>query len=449
MKFYQALQIMMTTIISSHLAHGKSTLEEAVGSGCRNHVAFIGRFMTEAGSTCGGCSMCEGSTVNSLFIPEAKDTCIECSQSNDTCNVFEVVASFEHAWTMKYTTLTSAMANTSTDPKKIVISASNDLASWEVMHSSEPKFSDRQQKIEVVFQNDKKYKHYSMKYVRSDDKLYVGKYGLVEAYTKSCVSDLHAGITGEFVSPYTPLAHEFTSATELKNAVKLWVSNQAQALKDFGHIKGWRTEKIDYMAYLFNNYDTFNDDVSSWDTSNVTEMSYMFNGAKEFDADLSKWDVSKVTNFSFFLTNAEVFNQDLSRWNTSSCNNMGFMLRYTYKFNQDLSGWNTANVTSFLAMFGGASKFNADISDWATSKVITMDGMFTGAEEFNQDLSSWDISKCTAMDKMFQNAIGFDQKLCWDVSHLDQELVPRMFCYSGGSIDSDCNSGGSIDPECD
>jgi len=441
MKFYQALQIMMTTIISSHLAHGKSTIEEQVGSGCRNHVALIGRFMTEAGSTCGGCSMCEGSTVNSLFIPQAKDTCIQCSHSEDTCNVFEVVASFEHTWTMKYTTLTSAMANTSTDPKKIVISASNDLVSWEVMHSSELKFSDRQQKIEVVFQNDKKYKHYSMKYVRSDDKLYVGKYGLVEAYTKSCVSDLHAGITGEFVSPYTPLAHEFTSVPELNNAVNLWEADQAQALKDFGHIKGWRTEKITDMAYLFNNYKTFNDDVSSWDTSNVTTMSYMFNNAKEFDADLSKWDVSKVTNFSFMFVYTIVFNQDLSRWNTSSCTDMGYMLRQTYKFNQDLSSWNTANVTSFLAMFSSARKFNADISDWATTQVTTMEGMFTDAEKFNQDLSSWNISKCTgrAMQEMFKDAKEFNQKLCWDVSHLDQDLVPGMFERTNvGSINTDC-----------
>ena len=108
MKLNQALEIMMTTIISSYFAHGKSPLDEVVGSGCRNHVDFIGRFRTDAGSTCGSCSMCEGSTINSLFIPQANETCIQCSKNEDACSIFEVVASFEHAWIMKYTTLTSS-----------------------------------------------------------------------------------------------------------------------------------------------------------------------------------------------------------------------------------------------------------------------------------------------------------------------------------------------------
>ena len=96
---------MAPTTLSSLSA---DVIKEAVGDGCRNHIDFKGRFRTKAGSICGSCSFCEGSTVNSLFIPQAKDTCVQCTKAEDTCSIFEVITSFENAWTMKYATLTSS-----------------------------------------------------------------------------------------------------------------------------------------------------------------------------------------------------------------------------------------------------------------------------------------------------------------------------------------------------
>ena len=102
----------MTTISASSFACGESALESAVGNGCRNHIDFRGSFRTDAGSACGSCSSCEGSAVNSLFIPQAEDTCIQCSKEEENCRAFEVIASFEDAWTMKHTTsLTSIFIN--------------------------------------------------------------------------------------------------------------------------------------------------------------------------------------------------------------------------------------------------------------------------------------------------------------------------------------------------
>jgi len=134
------------------------SLSEAIGDtffdGCRNHIEFKGRFRTEDGSPCGSCALCEGSTVNALFVPQAKDTCIQCTKAEDTCSVFEVIASFENAWTMKHATLTpSALAPTS-DPKKVTTLGSNDLVTWEVLHSQELKFSDREQKAELIINNE-------------------------------------------------------------------------------------------------------------------------------------------------------------------------------------------------------------------------------------------------------------------------------------------------------
>ena len=341
------------------------------------------------------------------------------------------------------------------DPKKITISASNDSVSWEVLHSPELKFVDRQQEIELIFQNEKKYKYYSIQFEKSDDMMYLGKYGLVQAYTKSCTSDLFAGITGELVLPYStlsptemptneptsqptdPLGHEFTNVDKLRKAAELWVSNQEEALKEFGHMKGWRTGKMTSMHQLFKDFETFNENVSSWDTSNVTDMNGIFNLAKKFNRDLSSWNTAKVRDFMSMFDDAKMFNQDLSTWNTSSCTSIGYMFHYASIFNGDVSSWDTSNVKSMYAMFNNAYEFNADVSGWVTTKVVRMEKLFTNALKFNQDLSSWHISKRTgsrAMSSMFRGCTGFNQTLCWYLSHLGTDGDAHVFGGSEGSI---------------
>lgn len=313
--YYSAATLVLFTASMASTTLGSISakdIKNAVGDGCRNHVDFKGRFRTEAGTTCGSCSFCEGSTVNSLFIPQAKDTCIQCTKGEDTCSMFEVITSFENAWTMKYTTLApSALAPTS-DPKKVTMLGSNDLVTWEDLHSTELTFLDREQKAEFIINNENKYKHYSVQFERSGDVMNIGKYGLVEAYTKGCTSEIHESITGDLVPIYTDvLGHEFKDKEELQVGIIAWISAESDALYEYGDIKAWRTGKVTNMMNLFNNKKTFNGDVSQWDTSAVTTMNQMFASCPKFNINLNGWNVSAVTDMGGMFAYASEFNHVL------------------------------------------------------------------------------------------------------------------------------------------
>ena len=47
---------------------------------------------------------------------------------------------------------------------------------------------------------------------------------------------------------------------------------------------------------LFEENQTFNEDISGWNVSNVTDMRIMFYNARAFNQPLNDWDTSKVTN---------------------------------------------------------------------------------------------------------------------------------------------------------
>ena len=47
---------------------------------------------------------------------------------------------------------------------------------------------------------------------------------------------------------YTPRTNE-----ELREAVKLWITDQSEALKKYGHITYWQTQYVTDMRYLFKN----------------------------------------------------------------------------------------------------------------------------------------------------------------------------------------------------
>jgi len=78
------------------------------------------------------------------------------------------------------------------------------------------------------------------------------------------------------------------------------------------------TTFITDMSWIFREYSTFNQDISSWDVSNVTNMEGMFSGASGFNQDISAWDVSKVINMDKMFSEATSFNQDISSWNVSN-----------------------------------------------------------------------------------------------------------------------------------
>ena len=207
------------------------------------------------------------------------------------------------------------------------------------------------------------------------------------------------------ISVFTPL-----SKTELQTAVDLWVSNEAQAIIDYGQINTWNVVNITDMQDLFKNKTTFNDDISNWNVSNVTTMRTMFDSARAFNQPIGNWDVSSVTDmFGIFSTGSSIrnnFNQDLNNWDVSSVTNMGYMF-YACDFNLPINNWDVSNVTNMPGLFASAAgnlaiPFNQDISSWDVSSVTNMSLMFYNSRNFNQDLSSWVVTQVT-------NCAGFIQ----------------------------------------
>ena len=75
---------------------------------------------------------------------------------------------------------------------------------------------------------------------------------------------------------FPPLSNE-----SIREAVRLWRHDQAQATEKYNHINKWNTSQV-------------TDNISEWDVSNVTNMSYMFYCALSLNLDVRKWDVLYV-----------------------------------------------------------------------------------------------------------------------------------------------------------
>ena len=53
----------------------------------------------------------------------------------------------------------------------------------------------------------------------------------------------------------------------IREAVRLWRHDQAQATEKYNHINKWNTSQVTDMRELFMNYQEFNDNISEWDVS--------------------------------------------------------------------------------------------------------------------------------------------------------------------------------------
>ena len=182
-------------------------------------------------------------------------------------------------------------------------------------------------------------------------------------------------------------------------------------------LKYWNTANVTNMQEMFGGNNTFNEDISQWDTSNVTSMKYMFSGASSFNQDIGNWNTSNVTDMSHMFGTAAAFNQNIDAWDTSNVTNMQYMFNGATVFNQPLNSWDTSNVTMMDHMFRMAIVFNQDLNDWDLSKVTSIRSMFIGAYEFNGLISNWDTSNITDMTGVFYENFAFNQNIAnWDVS---------------------------------
>ncbi|NVK73079.1 MAG: DUF285 domain-containing protein [Oceanospirillaceae bacterium] len=167
----------------------------------------------------------------------------------------------------------------------------------------------------------------------------------------------------------------------IREAVKLWLKNESEAINKYGHIKDWDTSEVTDMSSLFENAESFNQPIGNWDTSNVISMKKMFWQAKSFNQPIGNWNVSKVTDMNMMFTGASSFNQPLGNWDVSK-------------------------VTNMIMMFFDAESFNQPIGSWnINSRVTKIDFMFINAESFNQPIDNWDVSTKSYEDQLLQ-AIG-------------------------------------------
>ena len=66
------------------------------------------------------------------------------------------------------------------------------------------------------------------------------------------------------MSVFPPLSNE-----SIREAVRLWRHDQAQATEKYNHINKWNTsQQVTDMRQLFENHADFNGNISKWDVSN-------------------------------------------------------------------------------------------------------------------------------------------------------------------------------------
>jgi len=151
----------------------------------------------------------------------------------------------------------------------------------------------------------------------------------------------------------------------IKGAIKLWITDNIDAINKFGSISNWDVSNVTNMQGMFYQASDFNEDISDWNVSNVTNMSLMFNGASNFNQPISKWDVSNVTNMQGMFYNAVQFKQDISTWNVTNTNTK-YMFKgatnmydlYNYYNEEDISDFFSGKSCTYTPIIGDYVKVN-------------------------------------------------------------------------------------------
>jgi len=210
--FLLALQILLSAFSYGPFVSAATSIEDAVGSGCENRIAFSGSFSTDSGEECNSCALCDGYNLNEIFKPKGQGICVQCASVDKTCKHLSVIATFESAWNMQFLPLSATNMPLDYDPKSVSIEGSDDSVTWiEIFKSDDKKtlFKERNDTVELVFEdNAVTYKSYKITFALNDDasKMYVGHLGVVPACTKTCVADIYSAITGNHVKVFDTVA---------------------------------------------------------------------------------------------------------------------------------------------------------------------------------------------------------------------------------------------------
>jgi len=89
-------------IFMDHAPQAAKSIEDAVGSGCENHIELSSTFSTDSDEECNSCKLCDGYNMNEIFMPKGQGICVECVSVDSSCKLFNVITSFSSPWSMKF-----------------------------------------------------------------------------------------------------------------------------------------------------------------------------------------------------------------------------------------------------------------------------------------------------------------------------------------------------------
>jgi surface protein len=316
------------------------------------------------------------------------------------------------------------------------------------------------------------------------------KFGAMPRWDTSKVTNMDlafASSTSERKSRKSESSHP-VKFTEFNADLSKWDVSSVTSMRDMFSdcrdfegvgLETWNTERVETMAGIFRNCETFATDVSGW-KGKVTEtpMKDAVKGAVAFqrafvcerdptegvmlntcapnesidsslgedEEDEEKKDKLPLTDETFHNAIEECLQSNpiggmckgseygiMPDWDVSRVTDMSKAFYDMWDFNGDLSKWDVKNLKNAQEMFYGADTFNADISEWNTQNLQNCQDMFHDAKSFNRSIDHWKTHTVTNMNGMFMGAKKFNSDISnWDVQNVQsmRDMFAETFNFN-------------------
>ena len=316
------------------------------------------------------------------------------------------------------------------------------------------------------------------------------KFGAMPRWDTSKVTNMDlafASSTSERKSRKSESSHP-VKFTEFNADLSKWDVSSVTSMRDMFSdcrdfegvgLETWNTERVETMAGIFRNCETFATDVSGWKgKATETPMKDAVKGAVAFqrafvcerdptegvmlntcapnesidsslgedEEDEEKKDKLPLTDETFHNAIEECLQSNpiggmckgseygiMPDWDVSRVTDMSKAFYDMWDFNGDWSKWDVKNLKNAQEMFYGADTFNADISKWNTQNLQNCQDMFHDAKSFNRSIDHWKTHTVTNMNGMFMGAKKFNSDISnWDVQNVQsmRDMFAETFNFN-------------------